>query len=135
MTVFADTSALYAVLDADDEFHERAADAWRSMLSEEVALVTSNYVLVESFALVQARLGMDATRAFADHLLPVVRTVGITEEDHGGAIQALLAADRRDLSLVDCSSFLVMRRLGLRIAFTFDADFRAQGFESIPGNA
>jgi len=91
-------------------------------------------VLVETFALVQARLGMDAVRTLADDLLPVVRTVTVTMEDHRGAVQALLAADRRDLSLVDCSSFVVMRRLGLRSAFTFDEDFRRQGFEVRPGD-
>lgn len=133
MTVFADTSALYAVLDADDEFHGPAGGAWESLLSENVALVTSSYVLVETFALVQSRLGMEATRALADQLLPVVRTVEITKEDHAGAVQALLAANRRELSLVDCSSFLLMRRLGLRKAFTFDGDFGTQGFETIPG--
>jgi len=133
MTVFADTSALYAVLDADDDFHAPASDAWKTLLADGAALVTSNYVLVETYALVQSRLGMEATRALADHLLPVVRTMGITAEDHDGAVQSLLAADRRDLSLVDCSSFLLMRRLGLREAFTFDDDFRAQGFEAIPG--
>lgn len=132
MTTFADTSALYAVLDADDAFHDRARVAWRSMLTDDEPLVTTNYIVVETFALAQTRLGMDAVRALADELLPAVRTVQITEEDHRGAVQALLAADRRKLSLVDCSSFLVMRRLGLRSAFTFDADFEDQGFESIP---
>lgn len=37
MTVFADTSALYAVLDADDEFHGRAADARQRLLSDDAA--------------------------------------------------------------------------------------------------
>lgn len=134
MTTLADTSALYAVLDADDEFHDRARDAWIALLSEETTLVTTSYVLVETFALVQARLGMDAVRTLADDLLPVVRAVTVTGEDHRGALQALLAADRRDLSLVDCSSFVVMRRLGLRSAFTFDEDFRRQGFEVRPGD-
>lgn len=62
-----------------------------------------------------------------------MRTVWITEEDHRGGVQALLAAGRRELSLVDCTSFLVMRRLGLRAAFAFDADFEDQGFEPPPG--
>ena len=134
MRAFADTSALYAVLDADDESHGRAGEAWSSLLlSGEGTLITTNYVLLETFALVQARLGMDAVRGLSDDLLPAVRTVWITGEDHRGAVQALLAADRRGLSLVDCSSFLVMRRLGLKVAFAFDEDFGHQGFETIPG--
>lgn len=133
MSVFADTSALYAVLDANDEFHARASTAWISLLSDDATLVTTNYVLIESFALVQARLGMDAVRALSDQLLPAVRTIAVTEEDHRGAVQALLAADRRHLSLVDCASFLVMRRLGLRSVFAFDDAYRDQGFTTIPG--
>lgn len=134
MTAFADTSALYAILDADDDVHARAAETLDALLSEDEAIVTTNYVLVETFALVQARLGMDAVRALADRLLPAIRTVWVTEDDHRGAVQALLSADRRDLSLVDCTSFLVMRRLGLRSAFAFDDDFRTQGFEPLPGS-
>ncbi len=134
MTAFVDTSALYAVLDADDDFHARAAETLDALLTEDEAIVTTNYVLVETFALVQGRLGMDAVRALADRLLPAIRTVYVTEEDHRAAVQALLSADRRNLSLVDCTSFLVMRRLGLRSAFAFDDDFRAQGFEPLPGS-
>lgn len=133
MTTFADTSALYAVLDADDAFHELAREAWGSLLSADETLVTTNYVLLETFALVQTRLGMDAVRGLSDDLLPVVRTAWVTEEDHRAAVQTLLAADRRELSLVDCTSFLVMRRLGLESAFTFDEAFEDQGFDSVTG--
>jgi predicted nucleic acid-binding protein len=34
--------------------------------------------------------------------------------------------------LVDWTSFLVMRRLGIDRAFTFDPDFTAQGFRVVP---
>jgi predicted nucleic acid-binding protein len=53
----------------------------------------------------------------------------ITAADHQGALDALIVADRRSLSLVDCTSFAVMRRFGLRRVFTFDQDFSQQGFE------
>ena len=36
---------------------------------------------------------------------------------------------RRGLSLVDCMSFIVMRKLEVRQAFAFDADFEREGFE------
>ena len=48
------------------------------------------------------------------------------------AISALLVANRKDLSLVDCSSFITMRRLGLRVAFAFDRHFAEQGFGLTP---
>jgi predicted nucleic acid-binding protein len=44
----------------------------------------------------------------------------------------LLAANRRSLSLVDCTSFEVMRQAGLDTVFTFDLHFREMGFKVIP---
>jgi predicted nucleic acid-binding protein len=64
-------------------------------------------------------------------VLPVIETYWITEDDHRGAMDAVIVADRRSLSLVDCSSFVVMRRLALRSVFAFDPDFEQQGFDSV----
>ncbi len=51
---------------------------------------------------------------------------------HAAAVATLLATDQRGVSLVDWVSFAVMRRYGLRRAFTFDEGFRRQGFELVP---
>jgi len=48
---------------------------------------------------------------------------------YGAGVAALLTAGRRQLSLVDCVSFLTMRRLNLKMAFAFDRHFTEQGFE------
>ena len=134
--IFVDTSAFYAVLDRDDDRHADARDTWTGLVSgaDNSVLLTSNYVLLESFALVQARLGMEALRVFNDDLLPVVRFCWITAEDHMTATHALLTAGRRGLSLVDCASFQLMRRLGANKAFAFDRHFAEQGFEVLPGS-
>jgi len=125
--VFVDTSALYALLDADDENHPTASRRWRALLEREATLVTSNYVVVETCALVQHRLGLPALRALRDDLLPVVRVEWIEREEHDAALSAVLAAMRRDLSFVDCSSFEMARRLGIKSGFAFDRHFREQG--------
>ena len=49
MMIFVDTSALYALLDADDDNHEPAADAWLQIISTGQEPATSNYILVETF--------------------------------------------------------------------------------------
>ena len=51
---------------------------------------------------------------------------------HERAVAALLTAGDRDLSLVDCVSFEVMRRSGLDTAFAFDEGFTKQGFRVTP---
>jgi uncharacterized protein len=135
VSVFIDTSALFAVLDRDDAFHIHARAAWSSFLEDDENLITTNYVLIESCALVQNRLGMDALRTLLDDVIAVIGVQRITEADHRAAMAAVLAAGRRDLSLVDCSSFEVMRRLALRHVFAFDRHFNEQGFEVLPASA
>jgi len=132
MSVFVDTSALFAVLDADDQNHEQANQAWTSLLTQEIELVCTNYVLVEIFALVQHRLGMEAARVLQEDVVPVLRVEWVDESAHYASVAALLIAARRQLSLVDCVSFDAMRRLGIKTAFTFDRHFIEQGFEHVP---
>jgi predicted nucleic acid-binding protein len=83
-------------------------------------------------ALVQHRLGMSAVRALCADMLPALEVHWITEVDHLQSQNALLAAGRRALSLVDCSSFHVMRTRRMTTAFAFDSHFREQGFEVAP---
>src|SRR6266852_6212516 len=64
MMVFVDTSAFYAVLDRAGENHAAALRRWDRILSDDVAMVSSNYVLVETCALLQNRIGLEAVRTF-----------------------------------------------------------------------
>ena len=132
MSVFVDTSALLAMLDADESSHRRCADAWTRLVTDDERLVTSSYVVVEVFALVQRRLGLDAVRALETSVMPLVQVLRVEEEIHRRAISALLAASRKKLSLVDCASFELMREYGIRSAFTLDRHFSDQGFERVP---
>jgi predicted nucleic acid-binding protein len=132
MTVFVDTSGLCAVLDADDERHPSARATWVDLLENQSVLQTDNYVLVETLALLQSRLGMPAVNRFTTDILPVLNVFWVDEGVHRSAHHALLVSARRRLSLVDCVSFEVMRRLHLNTAFCFDPHFAEQGFRVLP---
>lgn len=132
MSLFVDTSALYAVLDAADAKHIAARKVWQEILSTDEVLVTTNYILVESAALVQHRLGTAAVQLLHSDVFPVLEVQWIDEHVHASAASALLAAGRRRLSLVDCVSFEVMRRRLMTTVFAFDPDFRQMGFHCIP---
>jgi len=132
MTVFVDTSAFLAVLDAGDANHGQATQIWQDLVNREETLVCSNYVLIETFALVQNRLGMPAVSVLQNDILPVINVEWIDEPLHRAGVSALLTADRRRLSLVDCTSFETMRLLGIQQAFTLDQHFSEQGFECLP---
>jgi uncharacterized protein len=130
--ILVDTAALYALMDAADPSHRRATAAMRDLQVSGESLLTHEYVVVETSALLQRRLGLVAVRTLVDDLLPLVEIAWVDEPLHAEARQALLAAGRRTVSLVDWVSFLVMRRHGIRRAFTFDLDFAAEGFEVLP---
>ncbi len=132
MRVFIDTSAFYALLDRDDANHPEARAVWTSLLEGTNSFFTSNYVLVETLALLQHRLGMEAVRGFHEDIVPLVHVEFVASDVHRSGIGALLAASRRNLSFVDCVSFEVMRSLGIKTAFAFDAHFKEQGFTVIP---
>ena|SRR3989337_999591 len=131
MRIFIDTSAFFALLDRDDVNHQKAKKRWGDVLSYENTLVTSNYVLVECFALMQSRLGLEAVRGFQEDILPLINIEWVNAETHKSGVSALLAASRRKLSLVDCVSFEIMRALGIKNVFAFDPHFAEQGFKSI----
>jgi predicted nucleic acid-binding protein len=132
MRVFVDTSALLVYLDAADEAHDRADTEWRRLRADRAWMETTSYVLLETNALVQARLGMKVVRRLEEDVVPLLHIHWIDGETHARAVSALLAAGRRKLSLVDCASFETMRRKAIGQVFTFDTHFAEQGFETVP---
>ncbi|HYK60204.1 MAG TPA: PIN domain-containing protein [Bryobacteraceae bacterium] len=132
MSIFVDTSGLYAVFDRDDANHSKARVAWEEWLRQDEPLITNNYVILETLALLQRRIGVAAVRMFQEDVAPLLQVDWVSEGQHSAAVEAMLAAARRKLSVVDCVSFQTMRRHGLRTAFCFDPHFREQGFSTKP---
>ncbi len=132
MTIFVDTSAFLAVLNADDDYYLPAKRLWEQLVTQGDQMVCNNYVLVETLALLQHRFGMSAVRLFQAEILPILVVRWIDEEVHRRAISAMLAADRRQLSLVDCSCFETMREMGVMRVFSFDPDFGNYDFTVLP---
>jgi len=132
MTLFVDTSALIAVLDADDEFHAPAKTYWAAGNRADLLWTTSNYVVLETFAVIQRRLGMQAVTVFLNDVLPVINIEWLDANIHNAGVMALTTAQRRNLSLVDCTSFALMRQLSIHQAFSFDRHFAEQGFTCLP---
>lgn len=131
---FLDSAALFAAFDSRDASHERAAHAWSELLRSDGSLHTTNYVVLELSAVLQRRLGIDAVEALSAFVLPWVQMLWVDQPLHALGVAGLLAARRRDLSLVDTVSFAAMRSLGIRKAFTLDSHFAEQGFEVLPAS-
>jgi uncharacterized protein len=128
MSTFVDTSAFLAMLDVDDAGHADVVPAWTAGVDAGEGFVTTNYVAVETCSLIQHRLGTEAVASLLSDVLPLVHTEWVAEQDHAAGAAAMLAAGRRRLSLVDCVSFIVMRRLSIRLYLGRDKHFDEQGF-------
>jgi predicted nucleic acid-binding protein len=129
VSVFVDTSALYALLDAADAGHERAFRGSERILGEE--LLTHSYVMVETVSLVRRRLGAEPAARLIDEVLPAIRIVDVDETLRGRAIAAFRAAVSSSVSLVDRTSFEFMRTHGISRAYALDPDFETEGFELV----
>ena len=131
MNTFIDTSAFFAFLDADDQFHEKARTAFVKLIKLEKTLHCSNYIIIETIALLQNRININAVRAFEDKILAIMNIHWVDERMHDIAISNLLTAKRKNVSLIDYTTFEIMRALGIKKVFTFDDHFREQGFQAI----
>jgi len=132
VTIFVDTSALIALLDASEARHAACAREWQRLLASDASLVTSSYVIVETCAVAQRRLGMAAVRSLTTDFMPLLAIDWVDETVHGAGHAALLTANRKELSLVDCVSFEIMRRRDVATALALDSDFASQGFSVVP---
>ena len=130
--VFVDTSAFYALLVEEDGNHDDARVAAESLRERGATLVTSSFVVLETVALLQARVGIRAVRIFYLNVLPLLRIIWIDEELLHRAVNALLAASRRQVSLTDWATITLMRDHRIEQAFAFDEDFTRMGIDLIP---
>jgi predicted nucleic acid-binding protein len=126
--VFIDTSAFLAALDKGDRFHENAAKKWSLLANHRSELWTTDYVRLESWSLIQRRLGAEAVMAFQDDWLPLCKICEVGRDGFERAAAQWRIAQRRNLSLVDLTSFDAMRQLAIRTALAFDEHFQEMGY-------
>ena len=128
---FVDTSAWFAYANRHDPDHTRICSALRTFQGR---LITSNFIFDETVTLCLYRLGYQVAARVGEVLLDqaVVDLVRITPEDEQRAWALWLARPDKTYSYTDCTSFVVMRRLGLQRAVAIDIDFQREGFLLLP---
>ena len=126
--IFADTSALYALLVHNDLMHERAKKCFSFFAENSVQLVSSSFVLVETIALLQRRIGLEAVQDFNARIVPLLKIIWVNGDWYRRAIQRLSFMAKKDTSLVDCLSFEIMEAHSIASAFAYDHHFEENGF-------
>ena len=129
-TIFADSVYFFALVNARDTFHPRAAEfAARS----ENPFVTTAWIITE----VADGLCARATRETVIRLLDILQSSADVEivQPSAELFQQGLERYRQRLdknwSLTDCISFLVMEQRGITEALTADHHFQQAGFSTL----
>jgi uncharacterized protein len=125
--IFVDTSFFAALLLPKDANHLRATQAVEELGELQLSgiLLTTNNVVLETITVARYE-GSHKTAARAAELLyggAMARVYRTTAEDEAEAVAYLRRHDDQEYSAVDCLSFVVMLKLGITEAFSFDSDF------------
>lgn len=128
---FVDTSAWFAYANRRDPDHARIRSVLQTYAGQ---LVTSNFIFDETVTLCLYRLGHQIATKVGEVLLDptVVHLLRLTSDDEHRAWSLFLARPDKTYSYTDCTSFVLMRRLGLHSAIALDADFQREGFALLP---
>lgn len=128
--VFIDSSGFLALWDASDRFHPSAVQLQSELARKRRRFVTTEYVLNETVTLLLVRHSHSAAADFID----TVERTGLLQVEWIGPDRFFLAAslfkrhNDKMWSFTDCTSFVVMRELKIRDAFTTDHHFEQAGY-------
>ena len=137
-SVFVDTGAFAALADRNDRHHRDAKRLLRRLGRERRPLVTSTCVVDELLTLVRMRVGHAAAVRIGERLMQTrwCRIVEIGEDTREAAWELFVRYHDHVFSFTDCTSFALMRAMGLQEVFTFDRDdFATAGFAGLPSGA
>lgn len=132
-SVFIDTGAFVALALTRDPYHEAGVESWNALIESSARLLTSVPVILETFTFLERNTRRDVALAWKDSLeqIPRFRTLECTRADMGHAWSYFKRAELHKLSAVDATSFALMTRYKIRVAFTFDRHFSIAGFRPV----
>lgn len=127
--VFADTAFYIALLNASDSFHGRAERVAKDCSS----ITTTQFVLLELANFMCCGPTRPRVVPFLHRVVfsPHTRVVPVSARLFAEGLRLYSKRPDKQWSLVDCTSFVVMNRFGIREALTADHHFKQAGFEAI----
>lgn len=125
LVAFVDSSAIVAMVDANDTTHGAAVSAYAELLQQGYKLFTTNHVIAETVDLLVAGVGPDIARQWLrDHRLPIYHAD--EQDEHRAKALVISSRSPRGLSYVDAVSLVVMERFGVADAFAVDPHFLSE---------
>ena len=131
--IFTDTSALIAVLNKKDQYHDQAAAAYHDLLNGSFSLLITTHIFAETLTRIARRVSQQAAISAGTAIRNQVRITMVTpaQDALDQAWKIFQSYNDQQFSFVDCISFAVMQEMNLSRAFAFDKHFKIMGFEII----
>ena len=131
--VFVDSGAWIALALSRDPLHRKAREQWDRLQGAGARLHTSVPVVIETFTFLDRNANRDVALAWKESIYRpgVVKILPCELGDLQQSWDYFRRADLHKLSAVDATSFAIMKRARIRIAYTFDHHFAAVGFRLV----
>jgi len=131
--LFVDTGGWIAMAVVRDQYHTHAASFYQEFSKLNLPLLTSNYVLAETYTRIRYDDGHDKAIKFHSLIQQAVKAgrlhiEWVTPGIHQEAWTIFQDYADQDFSFVDCTSFVIARHAGVKEAFGFDEHFNTMGF-------
>lgn len=130
---FVDTGAWIALAVVRDPLHERAVAAWQTLEHAGARLYSSIPVVLETFTYLDRKGSRDLAQRWRTSLRTIARfqLLGCQPAELEAAWPWLDRLELHRLGLVDATSFVIMKKHGIRVAFAFDVHFATAGFRLV----
>ena len=131
--VFVDSGAWIALALSRDPLHAQAREQWDVLHRAAAKLHTSVPVVIETFTFLDRNANRDVALAWKDslHKRGTVKILPCELRDLDQSWEYFRRTDLHKLSAVDATSFTIMKRARIRLAFTFDHHFSVAGFRFV----
>ena len=126
--IFIDTSAFVALRNPADPNHKKALKFSLKLEAAQSQLLTSNYVLAETYTVISQKVGKPQAISFKEDFDPSIQITRVDENLEEVAWKIFKDIRSKNVSFIDCTSFAVMRNLSIKHVFAFDDDFKRLGF-------
>lgn len=135
--LFIDTSAFLALANDRDNYHKAAQHFLMDIQNGKfrpTRLITSDYIVDETLTRIRFKVGHAQAVNWGQniHSSKIIELQRVDETIYEDALAIFEKYNDKQLSFTDCTSFALMKSMGINDAFTFDEDFRKMGFNIMP---
>ena len=131
--VFVDSGAWLALALSRDPLHAQAREQWDLLHGAGAKLHTSVPVVIETFTFLDRNANRQVALAWKESVSKpgTAKILPCELRDLEHSWEYFRRTDLHKLSVVDATSFTIMKRARIRIAYTFDHHFAVAGFRLV----